>query len=215
MATAIAGLHFDAEPSLDDLSTLEEADLLERIVLVYRHRFIHNPDPAKESWWDFVETVHETLDVDGRTSRDGLTFLVRDWTDEATADARLLNRVFLQASRVWNDSVHPECRVPKDLSTIASITDTAADTRAPTAVMDVSSITDTSAEYRPTTAVMDVSSITDTELVDILRVMSSSCPACRAFSNAMDPVHLQKGVETLLWQEHLEEAQDEREYECD
>ena len=174
MATAIAGLHFDAEPSLDDLSTLEEAALLERVVLVYRHRFLHNPDPAKESWWDFVETLHETLDVDGRTSRVGLEFVIRDWTDEASRIARLLNRVFLQASFVWNDWVHPECRAP-----------------------------------------LDVSAITDAELVDILRVMSSSCPACRAFSNAMDPARLQKGVETLLWQERLEEAQDEREYEYD
>ena len=174
MATAIAALHFDAEPSLDDLSTLEEAALLERVVLVYRHRFLHNPDPAKESWWDFIETLHETLDVDGRTSRVGLEFVIRDWTDEASRIARLLNRVFLQASFIWNDSAHPECR-----------------------------------------ALMGVSSITDAELVDILRVMSSSCPACRAFSNAMDPARLQKGVETLLWQERLEEAQDEREYEYD
>jgi len=173
-ATAIAGLHFDAEPSLDDLATLEEAALLERVVLVYRHRFLHNPDPAKESWWDFVETLHETLDVDGRTSRVGLEFVIRDWTDEASRIARLLNRVFLQASFVWNDWVHPECRVP-----------------------------------------LDVSAITDTELVDILQVMSSSCPACRAFSNAMDPARLQKGVETLLLRERLEEAQDEREYEYD
>ena len=176
MATVIAGLHFDAEPSLDDLSTLDEAALLKRIVLVYHHRFIHTPDPTKESWWDFVETVHETLDVDGRTSRVGLEFVIRDWTDEASRIARLLNRVFLQA--IWGDySVHSECRVPKDLSTLASIT--------------------------------------DAELVDILQVMISSCSACRAFSNAMDPARLQKGVETLLLRERLEEAQDEREYEYD
>lgn len=170
-------LHFDAEPSLDDLSTLDEAALLERVVLVYRHRFLNDPNPAKESWWDFVETLHETLDVDGRTSRVGLEFVIRDWTDEASRIARLLNRVFLHASLVWNDAAHPECRAPLDVSSIASITDEA--------------------------------------LVDILRVMSNSCPACRAFSNAMDPARLQKGVETLLWQERLEEAQDEREYEYD
>ena len=169
-----------SEPSLDDLATLDEAALLERIVLVYRQRFLKDPNPAKESWWDFVETLHETLDVDGRTSRVGLEFMIRDWTDEASRIARLLNRVFHNASLVWNDAAHPECR-------------------APTAVMDVSSI----------------ASITDPELVEILRVMSSSCPACRTFSNAMDPARLQKGVETLLWQERLEEAQDEREYEYD
>ena len=177
-----------SEPSLDDLSTLDEAALLERVVLVYRHRFLNDPNPAKESWWDFIETLHETLDVDGRTSRIGLEFVIRDWTDEASRIVRLLNRVFHNASLVWNDAAHPECRAP--------ITDTAADTR-------------------PTTAVMDVSSITDEELVEILRVMSNSCPACRAFSNAMDPSRLQKGVETLLLRERLEEVQDEREYEYD
>ena len=169
----MAALHFDAEPSLDDLSTLDETALKERIALVYNYRFIHNPDPAKESWWDFVETVHETLDPDGRTSRVGLEFVIRDWTDEANRIARLLTQAFLHA--IWSDySVHSECRVPKDLSTI-----------------------------------------TDEGLVDILRVMISSCPACRAFSNAMDPARLQKGVETLLLRERLEEAQDEREYEYD
>jgi len=166
-----------SEPSLDDLSTLDEAALLERVVLVYRHRFLNDPNPAKESWWDFIETLHETLDVDGRTSRIGLEFVIRDWTDEASRIARLLNRVFHNASLVWNDAAHSECRAP--------------------------------------TAVMDVSSITDTELVEILRVMSNSCPACRAFSNAMDPSRLQKGVETLLLRERLEEAQDEREHEYD
>jgi hypothetical protein len=69
---------------------------------LYRREFICNPDPEKAVWWDFVETVHETLDPEGRTSRSGLGFQTRDFTREGAASASLLNRLFAKADRIWN-----------------------------------------------------------------------------------------------------------------
>jgi len=167
-------IRFDAEPAVNDLVTLDEPALLERIVSVYRYRFLHNPDPTKESWWDFVETVHETLDPDGRTSRDGLTFLVRDLTDEARRISRLLNHVFACASIVWHAPAHPDCL-----------------------------------------AHLHGALVSDEDLIEVLRVMDRSCPACRAFAFAIGPARLEWGVDALLWLESLENAQDERENSYD
>ena len=89
-------------------TTLTETDMVLVVRAMYRTEFIRNPDPEKEAWWDFVETVHETLDEHGRTSRGGLGFKPRDYTLEGVATSMLLNRIFEKANRLWDYGVVEE-----------------------------------------------------------------------------------------------------------
>ena len=164
---------------------------------VYRKEFIRNPDPHKEAWFAFVETVHEGMDPHGRTSRKGLGFKTRDWTLEGAQAALLLNRLFAKANKIWDYGAPEEGdRMWADI--LAETTPVEVLEHARTAKLYLSQADDTAA-------------LTDERLADRIEEFMHECPHCRSLLfSKVEAKRLYEVVQERAWDE-----EERREYECD